>query len=48
MMCHEDEDDGETDCHKDCDKGSYSVMKYDTTQCICTYVQEYTHTYIQK
>ena len=20
---------GETDCHKDCDKGSYTVIKYD-------------------
>ena len=33
------QDEGETDCHKDCDKGSYTVMKYDTTKCICTYVQ---------
>ena len=43
----EDEDEGETYCHMDRDKGSYSVMKYDTTKCICTYVQEYTHTYVQ-
>ena len=26
---------------------SYSVMEYDTTKCICTYVQEYTHTYVR-
>ena len=43
---NEDEDEGGTDCHVDCDKGSYTVIKYDTTKCIYTYVQGYTHTYV--
>ena len=41
-----DEDEVETNCHKDCDTGSYTVMKYDSTKCICTYVHGYTHTYV--
>ena len=44
---NEDEDEGEADYHKDCDKCSYSEMKYDTTKCIGTYVQGYTHTYVR-
>ena len=34
----EDKDEGETDCHMDRDKGCYTVMFYDTTKCIHTYV----------
>ena len=44
---NEEEDEGETDCHMDCDKASYTVMTYDTVKCICTYVQGYTHTYVR-
>ena len=43
----EDEDEAETDCHMDRDKGSYTVMKYDTTKCTYTYVQRCTHIYIR-
>ena len=28
----------------DCDKGSYTVMKYDTAKCTCTNAQGHTHT----
>ena len=45
---NKDEDEGEPDCHMDCDKGSYSVMKYDTVKCIiCTNVQGCTQTYVR-
>ena len=44
-MCIQ-QDECETDCHKDCDKGSYSEMKYDTNKWICTYVHGYTHTFV--
>ena len=38
---------GEIDCHKDCDKCSCSVMKYDTTKCICTtYMNTLIHTLV--
>ena len=44
---NEDEDEGETDCHMNCDKGSYSVMKYDTTKCIM-HLRTWTHSYLVK
>ena len=37
----------ETDCHMDRNKCSHAIMKYDTTKCICTYVQGYTHIYVR-
>ena len=40
---NEAEDEGKRDCHMDRDNCSYTVMTYDTTKCICTYVQERTH-----
>ena len=49
---NEDEDEGETYCHMDRDKCSYSLMKYDTTKCIFymhlrtrihSYILTYTH-----
>ena len=47
MVWYEDEDESETDYHIDRDKGGYTVRKYDTTKCIYTYVQGYTHTYVR-
>ena len=48
MGRQQQQDDGATECYMDCDKGSYIVMKYDTTKCIFTYLQGCTNTYVRK
>ena len=48
IWCHnEDENEGETNCHKDCDKGSYTVMDYDSIKCILYSIHLRTDSYIR-
>ena len=38
IIWSDNENEDEIDCCMDCDKGGYTVLKYDTTKCIYIYV----------